>query len=343
MNPEEAFSIVRRARVSGRMAPVFLVVGSPRAEGGALARRIAALLLCEREPAEAPCGQCPGCRRVADGSHPDVLSVEPQGRSRQLPIWLFRPDDTHPPGSRVFFLDWAQHKSFYGGWKIGILHFADRLNSTTANVLLKTLEEPPEDTSFILVSDRPDELLPTVVSRCQILNLMPGHSRPAEPWRTRTAQILAKHSHRSATRAFATAARFAALFAEITAVAESKVKAEQDELYAASDSSTLKKVDDKEYEAMIKAAEKEIRIEVYRAMQDWYRDILMLCAAPGGAADAILHFPEFRAELARRAAATPLRVALRLPEFVQDIRYRIEERNLNAYAFVFAHWLSWMP
>ena len=94
---------------------------------------------------------------------------------------------------------------------------------------------------------------------------------------------------------------------------------------------------------MVKNAEKEIRIDVYRAMQDWYRDILVLCATPPGAKAPPLHFPEFREQLERRAAATPLRVAIRLPDFVQDIRYRIEERNMNAYAFVFSHWLAWMP
>lgn len=342
MQSSAAFDIVRAGWRSGRLAHSYLVVGNPRTEGGTFARRVASMMLCEEDPQHAPCGSCSACRRVESGAHPDVLVIEPEKASRRILVGAIRPDADNPPGSRRFFLEWANQKSFEGGWKIGIMLFADRLNEQAANIILKTLEEPPENTCFLLVTDRPDEMLPTIISRCQRLDLASGRTPPAEPWRSRVASILSEHSPRSVLRTAATASRLAAVFDEIKTLAEEENEAEiRARSSADPDHWSAPSKDD--LKAMVKNREKEKRAAVYQAMQDWYRDIVALSAMPPGSQDPPLFFPEFRDALAERAANVSFRVASRLPEFVQEMRSRIEDRNINKYDFVFSHWLAWMP
>lgn len=337
-----AFDIVRAGWRGGRIAHSYLVVGNPRTDGFAFARKVSSMLLCEEDPERAPCGQCGACRRVDKGAHPDVLEIEPEKASRRILVGAMRPDGDNPPGSRRFFLEWANEKSFEGGWKVGVFLFADRLNEQAANIILKTLEEPPENTCFLLVTDRPDEILPTIASRCQRLDLATGRTPPAEPWRTRVADILSGHSPRSVLRTAATAARLSAVFDEIRAISEQENDAEL-HARASADPDHWAPPSKDDIKAMVKNREKEKRAAVYQAMQDWYRDIVVLSATPPGAPDPPLFYPERREEMARRAVGLPFRIAVRLPDFVQEIRTRIEDRNINKYDFVFSHWLAWMP
>ena len=343
MQENEAFEIVRRSFRAGRLPHAYLVVGAPRGASGAFARRVSALLLCEKGPAAAPCGACDACGRVERGAHPDVFAIEPEKKSRVVPIETMREQ----------FLPWAAQKSFAGGWKVGVVLFADRLRVEAANAFLKTLEEPPEDTLFLLVTDQPDSLLPTILSRCQRLDLAAGRIPPAEPWRTRVAEALAEHSNASQLRVMATAMRLHALFEEIHDLAESDVRAdvraaqEADPTgYAPPDKETL--------EALVKAKEKELRLAVHGAVQDWYRDLLVLSslfASSSSAASAAstastvstvpLFFPEFRAALEERARGVAPPVALRYVDFAREMQAHIEDKFMND-VFVFSHWLTWM-
>ncbi|MBR1608488.1 MAG: hypothetical protein IJ678_02600, partial [Kiritimatiellae bacterium] len=304
-------------------------------------RRVAASVLCEcGDAARAPCGQCSSCRRVEAGTHPDTLVLEPAGASRQIPVWMLRPDGKHPAGSRTFFMDWVAAKSFEGGWKVGTILFADRMNPTVSNAILKTLEEPPENTLFLLVTAKPADLLPTIRSRCLSIDLSTGRVPPEEPWRSRVAEILAGHSDASGLRVAATSARLCSLFDEIKELAESDVNAELKAL-ADSDPANWVPPSKDEFKALVKTKEKERREAVYEAMEDWYRDLLALRATPAGMQPPAPFFPEHAETLAARAAATPLRLALKCPDFVREMRYRIEERYLPP-SFVFPYGLAWM-
>ncbi|MBQ9726270.1 MAG: hypothetical protein IJV65_02045 [Kiritimatiellae bacterium] len=338
MTTDAAFDIVRRTLANGRLPHAYLLRGDPRGAAAELAARVASLLLCERraaDPAAAPCGACKSCRAVANGTHPDVVAVEPEKKSRVISI----------DAIRETFLPWASKLSYLGGWKVGEIFFADRLNDSSANAILKTLEEPPPDTLFLLATDRPGDLLPTIVSRCHRLDLSTGREAPAEPWRSRVGEILAKHSNASALRVAATAARLAALFDEIKGVAESQVS---EKLAARRDADPAAALVDADAEkALVSVREKELRGAVYAALEDWYRDVLVLAAlresgaAPGGPGAPDLRFPERRAELEARAARTPARLAARYVEFAGKIREQIEARFI-APPVVFRHWLAWM-
>jgi DNA polymerase-3 subunit delta' len=100
------------------------------------------------------CGQCPSCLRIARGVHPDVLLIEPQDSG------VIKVDQVRDA------VDRAAYRPFEGRRRVVIVDDADALMPQAQNALLKTLEEPPSASVFLLVSARPDALLPTVLSRC---------------------------------------------------------------------------------------------------------------------------------------------------------------------------------
>ena len=125
-----------------------------------LARLLAQTLLCEENPNQRPCGQCPACKRFLSGNHPDVRYVAPKGRSIGV-------DDVRE------LIDYLARRPYEGGWHIAIIERADKLTPSAQNALLKTLENPPEDTVFFLLTDAPGALLSTVRSRVRLVRVPP--------------------------------------------------------------------------------------------------------------------------------------------------------------------------
>ena len=323
MQQTTAFELVRNAMRNGRIPHAYCLVGDPRGDALALATRIASLLLCEKGGDEAPCGVCDACRRVAGGTHPDVFQIGPEKKSRVIGI----------EAMRETFLPWAAEKSFAGGWKVGMLLFADRLNPSAANAFLKTLEEPPAETLFLLLAPSVDPMLPTVVSRCQKIDLSSGRTPPPEPWRSLVGEILAAHSAESGLRVAATAARLHALFARITEDAEGEVAAELDaQKKAAQDPKEWLQPEKGERDAMVSVRAKERRQAIFQAIQEWYRDLFFAATAAeadaGRPAPSALCFPEHRDEIVRRAERLPVRIAIRLVDAAGRLREKIEDRNL---------------
>ena len=107
------------------------------------------------------CGVCRACTRIARGAHPDVIVIEP-GDTGSIKIDVVRD-----------VIDRAGYRPFEGRRRAVIIDEADALVPAAQNALLKTLEEPPSASVFILVSSRPDSLLPTVLSRCPKLRFQP--------------------------------------------------------------------------------------------------------------------------------------------------------------------------
>jgi DNA polymerase-3 subunit delta' len=111
------------------------------------------------------CGTCATCTRIARGVHGDVLIVEP-GDSDSIKTEQVRE-----------IIDRAAYRPFEGRRRVVIVDHADALVTSAQNALLKTLEEPPSASMFVLVTSRPDTLLATVRSRCPRLSFRPLSSQ----------------------------------------------------------------------------------------------------------------------------------------------------------------------
>ncbi|HMF11880.1 MAG TPA: DNA polymerase III subunit [Gemmataceae bacterium] len=169
----KAFS---RAVQRGRLAHAYLFTGPVGVGKRLFAGELAKVLLCERavpSPGVAApgrweaCDECPSCLQVTAETHPDFFTAARPPESPNLPIEVMR------ELCRGFSL-----KSARGRGKVAILDDADDLDdpitgNAAANCFLKTLEEPPPRSVFILVGSSVDRQLPTIVSRCQLVRFRP--------------------------------------------------------------------------------------------------------------------------------------------------------------------------
>ena len=161
---QQAQAILERALVSGQTRQAYLLYGPEGVGKLTLAQAFAQALLCQRRPPESsePCGECAACRKVAHHNHPDLAIVEPEDGKRWLSIETMR-EMTH-------LVSLAPTES---AQRIFIIPEAERIQERTGNTLLKTLEEPPDGVVILLLATDPDDLLPTILSRCQLIALRP--------------------------------------------------------------------------------------------------------------------------------------------------------------------------
>lgn len=123
-------------------------------------------MLCNN-PLQKPCGECQSCRLHSAGSHPDVLSIEPE--NQLIKVGMIR--------QLTEFFTSTPHSSAY---KIAIINQAHLMNVAASNALLKVLEEPPSSGHLFLLSEAKHRLLPTILSRCISMNLqLPAANREA--------------------------------------------------------------------------------------------------------------------------------------------------------------------
>jgi DNA polymerase-3 subunit delta' len=117
-------------------------------------------LLCDsRNAADQPCGECKQCKLFDADTHPDYKFICPEEGSSLLKVDVIRS-----------LVDFFNRSSMQGGKKIAVLAPAEALNHNAANALLKTLEEPASNSIIILVSHNSGQLLPTIRSRCQVMD-----------------------------------------------------------------------------------------------------------------------------------------------------------------------------
>jgi DNA polymerase III delta' subunit len=161
--------LLRRAMAQGRVPHAYLFTGPAGAGKHATALALAAAMNCERAPGEG-CGTCGPCERIEAGRHPDVTTLERQGPSQSIPIEVIRKQV-------IPALGLPPHE---GRARLYLIEEATCLLDPAANALLKTLEEPPARTHFVLCTGSPNELLPTIRSRCQRVIFQPVVAAEAE-------------------------------------------------------------------------------------------------------------------------------------------------------------------
>ncbi|MBK6598175.1 MAG: DNA polymerase III subunit delta' [Proteobacteria bacterium] len=164
-----------QAAVQADRLPHALLIHEDAGAGGLeLARWTSQLLLCRDRP-RAPCGACPDCQWVLAGQHPDCMSVQPEGKSRQILVDQIR--------TAVAELRLTGHS---GRAKIAVFAPAEAINANAANALLKTLEEPTPSTLLILITAQPSRLLATIRSRCLTLRVAAPARAEAIEWLTQS-------------------------------------------------------------------------------------------------------------------------------------------------------------
>ena len=159
-------SLLARVIARDSMPPAMLMAGPAGVGKRLTAIAIAQAVNCLQPQSSSEferdaCGECASCRRIARGVHPDVIVVEP-GETGAIKIEQLRD-----------VIDRSQYRPFEGRRRVVIINEADAAGADAQSALLKTLEEPPSASLFILISSIPDALLPTVLSRCPRLRFGP--------------------------------------------------------------------------------------------------------------------------------------------------------------------------
>jgi DNA polymerase-3 subunit delta' len=172
---EWAVDMLKKHVANGTTRHAYLFAGAPGLGRRTLALRFAQALNCQTPLHPGiPCGQCRDCRQIEAMQHVDLSIIEPtiidpKGGKELIP---------HPNGEirisqirdfqKIFNL-----KPYNSKYRVGLFLRFHQANPNAANALLKTLEEAPSYAVLILTADNPEQLLPTIVSRCEVLRLRP--------------------------------------------------------------------------------------------------------------------------------------------------------------------------
>ena len=138
----------------------YLLTGAAGIGKMTYARFCASALYCEADEGERPCGVCPGCLRMASDQNPDVTALVGDGGSLKV-------DDVRQ------VLDAISQFSFGSGYRVVLIEPVEKLTKEAQNCLLKSLEEPPSQVVFLLMSHDASAVLPTIVSRCLRVPMRP--------------------------------------------------------------------------------------------------------------------------------------------------------------------------
>jgi DNA polymerase III subunit delta' len=287
---------------AGRLAHAYLVIGSPRGNALAFVESFLQFLFCREK--NKPCGTCCECGRVMRHEHPDVLWLQPETKSRKIDIEQIREELT-PRISRT---------SYGGGWKVGVILYADRLTEGAANAFLKTLEEPPGSSLLLLVTNSIQHLLPTIVSRCQRIILSAGQEEIGT-WQTALLDVLRRGPPTDSIEALIQSGRMKAILNEVKKV----VGAEEESSGEKSNGENEEARD-----ARAAARSLEVRTAILRQLLLWKRDVLMAVVGMG---DEVLHFESDRPAIREQAKKLSYAQALRQVEAVEGMIRRLE-RNL---------------
>jgi DNA polymerase-3 subunit delta' len=144
-----------------RVGHAYIICGEEASGKKSLAKTFAKTLQCEQHAID-PCNECKSCLQVESGNHPDIIFVKHE-----------KPKVITVDEIREQVVNNIQIKPYSGKYKIYIINDAQLMNVEAQNAILKTIEEPPQYAVIILLATTAEKFLPTIISRCMLLNLKP--------------------------------------------------------------------------------------------------------------------------------------------------------------------------
>jgi len=308
-----AIELLNRARAQGRLAQTYLIAGPEHIGKTHLALELAAAINCQGD--DPPCLQCTSCSQTSARRHPDLTFVAPD------------PDRIRIAQVRDLAYQLAL-SPLQGNWRVCVIRDVDRATPEAANALLKTLEEPPSHAILILTVSDASLLLPTIVSRCQVLTLR------AVPPETVERALVERGVEISQARLLARIS--AGRIGWAIAAAESPQMLEQrdswiDELLTLLESGRATRLARAEALSRSKALP-----EMLKTWEQWWRDVMLIAGgAPEGCANIDRMEP-----LERLANSYNLQQAGRCVAQVLDTQRRLDQ-NANARLALEVLLLNW--
>ena len=149
-------SLIKKAAIDGKLAHFLLLHGSGSVERYKVAIDLACLLNCKEQVK--PCGQCPSCKKIGSGNHPDIHILKPLKTSVGI-------------GQVIALQEKISRKHFEGNYKVCLIEEAEKLTLPAANALLKISEDPPDNTIIVLSTANGEGIISTLQSRAQSIYL----------------------------------------------------------------------------------------------------------------------------------------------------------------------------
>ncbi|MBE5881431.1 MAG: DNA polymerase III subunit delta' [Lachnospiraceae bacterium] len=151
----------KNALASGKISHAYIINGERSSGKEFIAKIFAMALQCENGNTD-PCNECHSCKQAMSGNHPDIIKV-----THEKPATIGVEDIRNGVNNDVVI------KPYSSPWKIYIINEAEKMTVQAQNALLKTLEEPPAYAVILLLTSNLEALLPTIQSRCVVLNMKP--------------------------------------------------------------------------------------------------------------------------------------------------------------------------
>jgi len=171
-----AWEILQQNLSSGRLPHALLMQGAEGCGVEDFSRIFANLLLCQKPQEGLACGSCQSCELFRAGTHPDFVELQPEVNKEGKVSKIIKVEQVRS------LVNFVSQTSMNGGRRVIIINPADIMNQNAANALLKCLEEPGEDTQFLLLSFQASRVMATIRSRCQKVDLPLPDFSVADEW-----------------------------------------------------------------------------------------------------------------------------------------------------------------
>lgn len=251
---------LQTAIANNRISHAYIINGETGSGKEFVAKTFAAAIHCKEDGVDA-CGECHSCKQAASGNHPDIITVTHE-----------KPNTISVNDIRDQIINDIIIKPYSSDYKVYIMNEGEKMNNAAQNALLKTLEEPPEYAVIIILTNNVSALLPTIISRCTVLNMNPVNDKTVRAYLMK--QLSVPDYQADICVAFARGnigrAKSLALSEEFNEIKDEAIR-------------VLKYIHEMDMSGFLESIKKieEFKVNIYDFLDIliiWYRDVLMFKA-----------------------------------------------------------------